>query len=174
MNPDNEYRIEHYLILILPLLNADLSVETFLKATVAPLMCLVSFSDKTLRVPPSDGNLYLVSGNVGFTCCFLTNTCLLDWDICNAFSALIASAIFLLLDTLETIQPVVEVKQFTGTSSKTVTDRVDTGKTTRTFKQEEDGDQYKKYVTKECYFPVVRYFRNNTGFGQDRRFSVLF
>lgn len=47
-------------------------------------------------------------------------------------------------------QPVVEVKQFTGTSSKTVTDRVDTGKTTRTFKQEEDGDQYKKYVTKEA------------------------
>lgn len=47
-------------------------------------------------------------------------------------------------------QPVVEVKQFTGTSSKTVTDRVDTGKTTKTFKQEEDGDQYKKYVTKEA------------------------
>jgi hypothetical protein len=47
-------------------------------------------------------------------------------------------------------QPVVEVKQFTGTSSKTVTDRVDTSKTTRTFKQEEDGDQYKKYVTKEA------------------------
>lgn len=47
-------------------------------------------------------------------------------------------------------QPVVEVKQSTGTSSKTVTDRVDTGKTTRTFKQEEDGDQYKKVVTKEA------------------------
>lgn len=47
-------------------------------------------------------------------------------------------------------QPVVEVKQSTGASSKTVSDRVDTGKTTRTFMQEEDGDQYKKVVTKEA------------------------
>jgi hypothetical protein len=36
MNPDNEYRIEHYLILILPLLNADLlpSVEDYVSLMI--------------------------------------------------------------------------------------------------------------------------------------------